>query len=325
MALLVITSNKETSMVQVFESSETKAMNKQKVTSCINARKARNSKPKTYSREEISNRNNKLIKERIRTKNGYQLFLTLLLPIGSDYNDPHYFALCMQRFGTWFKNRFKHGYADYWFELSNTDMLHSHLNIHTGESSIDIKSIENECYLKWAFIVKNDCKKLCKATQFNKYQLGYMAKKAKRSRSYDLMNMFQHKKTYGTYNKQSKEYIQAHLIEIDDKQKKRLEEYFIAKMKCYAENTNTKLNFWQTSKIRSGFYSQLFLSDIDVSCVYYMVLFDELVRLHGETFPIGDLPEWPSSFQFDPGDEEPLYGPGDEDAIDSYQTILEAA
>lgn len=332
MALLVVTKGNDIGMIQVFNPVETKTINKQKIETAIQTRKARNAGHKTYSREDCSRRNNTMIKERIKTANGYQLFLTLLLPYGSVFNNPRYFSLCMQRFGTWFKNRYNKGYADYWFELSNTNMLHSHINIHTGQKRIDIKAIENECYLKWSSIIKDECKKLCKATQFNKYQLGYMAKKAKRSRSYELMNMFQHKKTYGTFSKKNKDYIQSHLIEINDIQKKRLEDYFINKMKLQALKTNSRLNIFQTQKIKSGFYSQLFLSDIDIACVYYLVFYEELCKIHGEPdsafweeFDSGQEVEWPSEFKLEPDDDEQIYGPEDDAAIDAYMAMFEAA
>ena len=252
MALVMITKNKEVGMVQVYSPIETQAINRQKKEAAIQNRKVRNGEQKTYTREDCSRRNNKMIKERIKTADGYQLFLTLLLPYGSAFNNPRYFSLCIQRFGTWFKNRYNKGYADFWFELSNTNMLHSHIKFHTGQKKIEIKAIENECYLKWSSIIKDECRQICKATMFNKYQLGYMAKNAKRSRSYDLMNIFQHKKTFGTFNKKNKDYIQADLIEINDLQKKRLEDYFINKLKRQALKTNSRINIYQASRIRSG-------------------------------------------------------------------------
>jgi hypothetical protein len=289
MARLALVEGKEVSMLQVFNPQNTKAMKQNVIRSSIEKRlqskKTNIKEPKQYCHLDRSRRNNRLIKDRIKNAKGFQLFLTLMLPKQSEFNTPMYFNLCLSRFSSWFVRNYSSAFGDYWLELTIQGNLHCHANVHLGIDKINLKQFERECFVKWSSIVKCNDLKICNVKPFHIGQIGYVAKNSKRSRTLALLDMYQSKKTYGTWGKNNKTYIQAKIFDIDQLQEEQLANYFINKMRRTADKLQIRANDIQIGRIRSGFYSQLFLNEVDVGCVYVILFYNELSQM----IPISSL------------------------------------
>lgn len=281
-------------------------------------------KPIQHNAAHVRKRNQKILKTLGKLAVPHQCFLTLQ----STISEPSLFRKNFEKFANWFKRKYDSGWMFYVFECSITGNIHAHAFIHLRSVELDIEQFNYKCWRKWSIINSNPDSRLSCISPFHVKQFGYVASKSKYGRSIALLNMFQNSQTFGFINKKNAQFIDQESYQVDGKISELINQFILAKINKYDFKMNRMPSYAQINKIiHFGAYSHHCLSIEEVACLNVMCNWEELIKLYGvaDSSLFDDLPEWPSDFQLAPDDEEPIYGPGDEEALDAYQAILEEA
>jgi hypothetical protein len=231
-------------------------------------------KPKVYTREDASRRNNRIAKTIVTETKFYSGFLTLVIPVGSEHNTPEAFSKALQKLSNALEYQYPGSFWDYWIELSNNGILHVH-SLFWINGPVSLFSIKDFIYSKWSKIINCPNKVIVDVRSFHRKQLGYASKKAKRERTLKLLQLMKGKKSFGTIMSKNKTVAKARIFNVKQDQASAIQLFLIARMRQKARLHSYHVNSHQIFRIESGWFAHHYMDHQEADTVELLCLYDE--------------------------------------------------